>query len=104
MPAATLTTTAVRGTVGRGFEAVRAAADRTTLFRGGAEEAARLHGPFDGFNLSDVFEYLDPPTCRAIYGQLLEASNPGAPSSSLRAFSAARVSSNGVTGLRARCG
>lgn len=60
------------------FEAVRAAADRLTLFRGSVEEAARLHGPFDGFNLSDVFEYLDPPTCRAIYGQLLAAANPGA--------------------------
>ena len=36
------------------------------------------HGPFDGFNLSDIFEYLDEPTCAAIYETLLGAARPAA--------------------------
>jgi S-adenosylmethionine-diacylglycerol 3-amino-3-carboxypropyl transferase len=34
--------------------------------------------PFDGFNLSDIFEYLDPPTCARIFRALLAAARPGA--------------------------
>lgn len=60
------------------FGALRDAMDRVTVVRGSAEEAARSHGPFDGFNLSDIFEYLDPPTCAAMYRTLLDASAPGA--------------------------
>ena len=33
---------------------------------------------FDGFNLSDIFEYLNDSTCEDIYGILLEHSKPGA--------------------------
>jgi Protein of unknown function (DUF3419) len=33
---------------------------------------------FDGFNLSDIFEYLDPPTCARIFRGLLAAARPGA--------------------------
>ena len=29
------------------------------------QDVAVSHAPFDGFNLSDIFEYLDPPTCAA---------------------------------------
>jgi len=33
---------------------------------------------FDGFNLSDIFEYLDPTLCRCVYSALLEKANTGA--------------------------
>ena len=33
---------------------------------------------FDGFNLSDIFEYLDPATGRGIYTELLTVAKPGA--------------------------
>jgi len=57
---------------------VRAGLDRLTLRRGPAEEAAAAHGPFDGFNLSDIFEYLDEDTCATLYAALLDAARPGA--------------------------
>ncbi len=60
------------------FGALRAGMDRIELVRGSAEAVAATHGPFDGFNLSDIFEYLDPPTCAAIYGSLLASSRPHA--------------------------
>jgi len=60
------------------FPALREAMDRITFVRGSAEEISSTHGPFDGFNLSDIFEYLDPPTCAAMYRTLLDASRPGA--------------------------
>jgi len=54
--------------------------DRLTLFEGPVEEAARSHrgAGFDGFNLSDIFEYLDLEASAAIYERLLEAARPGA--------------------------
>ena len=62
------------------FEAVRAGVERLTLFRGPVEEAAREHraAGFDGFNLSDVFEYLSPELCSYVYPLLLDAARPGA--------------------------
>ena len=54
--------------------------DRLTLFEGPIEEAAQAHRGegFDGFNLSDIFEYLDADTSAAVYGRLLETARPGA--------------------------
>ncbi|HEX2223188.1 MAG TPA: DUF3419 family protein [Thermoanaerobaculia bacterium] len=62
------------------FPAVRQNLDRLTLHEGPAEEAAERHGGggFHGFNLSDIFEYLDPATTARVYGRLLAASRPGA--------------------------
>lgn len=60
------------------YDALRAAMDRVTAVRASAEDAARSHGPFDGFNLSDIFEYLDPPTCASMYRVLLDNSRPAA--------------------------
>ena len=44
------------------FEAVRNGLDRLTLFHGSIEDAGRNHAGsgFDGFNLSDIFEYFIP--------------------------------------------
>src|SRR4028118_1877073 len=45
--------------------------------RGGAPAAKREAG-FDGFTLSDIFEYIDPENSAAIYGRLLDSARPGA--------------------------
>ncbi|HEV8579695.1 MAG TPA: DUF3419 family protein [Thermoanaerobaculia bacterium] len=62
------------------FPEVKRNLDRLTLFEGPIDEAAREHRRegFDGFNLSDIFEYLDPAASAAIYGRLLETARPGA--------------------------
>ncbi|MBI1900519.1 MAG: DUF3419 family protein [Planctomycetia bacterium] len=62
------------------FESVRAGLDRVTVFHGPVQEAARQFGEggFDGFNLSDIFEYLSPELCREIYQALLDRARPGA--------------------------
>ena len=54
--------------------------DRLTLYEGAIDEAAREHrgDGFDGFNLSDIFEYLDPETSATVYGRLADAARPGA--------------------------
>lgn len=62
------------------FEAIRRGIDRLTLGHGSAEEVGRIHAGdgFDAFNLSDIFEYLSPPTFREIYEALLAVARPGA--------------------------
>jgi S-adenosylmethionine-diacylglycerol 3-amino-3-carboxypropyl transferase len=61
------------------FEAIRTGLDRLTLFEGPLEEAAARFGNdgFDGYNLSDIFEYLDEETCRSVFEKLLSVANPG---------------------------
>ena len=54
---------------------IRARLDRVRILRGGAEHA---NGPFDGFNLSDVFEYMDPEEHARVYGRLVERARPRA--------------------------
>jgi S-adenosylmethionine-diacylglycerol 3-amino-3-carboxypropyl transferase len=60
----------------RDVAAVRRNLDRLTLVRGSIEEATTSR--FDGFYLSDVFEYIDPATTAAMYERLLDAANRGA--------------------------
>ena len=62
------------------FRAIKERLDRLTLFRGTIDEAGRAHSGvgFDGFNLSDIFEYLAPDVCRDVYGTLLDTARPGA--------------------------
>lgn len=62
------------------YDAIRAGIGRLTLFQGSVEEAAATYGTggFDGFNLSDIFEYLDEDTCRSVYVKLMETANPQA--------------------------
>ena len=57
------------------FDAVRAGLDRITLVEGPVERAG---AGFTGFNLSDIFEYMDEALCERIYGALLDAARPGA--------------------------
>lgn len=50
---------------------------RVAFLEGPIQEAAKAWGgPVHGFNLSDIFEYLDPDLCRAIYEQLLSVAAP----------------------------
>ena len=62
------------------FAGLKKNLDRLVLFEGSIEEAAAAHlgEGFDGFNLSDLFEYIDPATSAAIYGRLLDTARPGA--------------------------
>ncbi|MEX2670772.1 MAG: DUF3419 family protein [Phycisphaeraceae bacterium] len=62
------------------FERIRDGLDRLTLHHGPIEQAAEQHGGdgFDAFNLSDIFEYIDPDTTRSIYAGLLATARPGA--------------------------
>ncbi len=64
----------------RHYRAIRKNLDRLQLFRGTVQEAAKAHGDdgFDGFNLSDIFEYLDPVLCETVYTALLRTARPGA--------------------------
>ncbi|MEX2586823.1 MAG: DUF3419 family protein [Actinomycetota bacterium] len=59
---------------------IRTHAHRLHLFHGGIEDAAAAHGAegFDGFNLSDLFEYLTPDATETLYTQLIDTARPGA--------------------------
>lgn len=62
------------------FAAVREGTRLVTLHHGPIDAAAESHaGPgWDGFNLSDIFEYLGPELSRDVYGKLLDRARPGA--------------------------
>ncbi len=62
------------------FDHIRDGMTRLTLVEGTIEQAAALHGDdgFEGFNLSDIFEYLDDQHCERIFQTLREKSRNGA--------------------------
>jgi len=62
------------------YPCLRRNLDQLILFEGPIDDAARAHqgDGFDGFNLSDIFEYLDPEASSAIYERLLATARPGA--------------------------
>lgn len=55
---------------------IRRRLDRLKLFHGPIQEAPG--GPFDGFNLSDIFEYMSPPEHASVYAALLKRARPRA--------------------------
>jgi S-adenosylmethionine-diacylglycerol 3-amino-3-carboxypropyl transferase len=55
---------------------IRQRLDRLTLIEAPAQEAGR--GPYRGFNLSDIFEYMTPDEHRTVYSSLLDQAEPGA--------------------------
>lgn len=57
------------------LELIRARLDRISWVRGGIDAAT---GPFDGFNLSDIFEYMAPADHAEVYRALLDRSRVGA--------------------------
>ena len=62
------------------YLSVRAGLGRLKLFRGTINAAAEAHrgDGFNGFNLSDIFEYMAPEVCSQVYGALLDTAQPGA--------------------------
>ena len=62
------------------FDALRRGLDRLTLHQAPIQDIARDQAAagYDGFNLSDIFEYLDPQQCHEVYRDLLSAARPGA--------------------------
>jgi S-adenosylmethionine-diacylglycerol 3-amino-3-carboxypropyl transferase len=60
------------------LDGIRTHADRITLLHGGVEQATKAFPVYDGFNLSDIFEYMDEETTAALYGTLLQTARPGA--------------------------
>jgi S-adenosylmethionine-diacylglycerol 3-amino-3-carboxypropyl transferase len=59
------------------YETIRDRLDRLDIRPGAIESFAATGEKADGFNLSDIFEYMDRPTFAAVYGSLLDASRPG---------------------------
>jgi S-adenosylmethionine-diacylglycerol 3-amino-3-carboxypropyl transferase len=62
------------------FAALKERLDLLTLEAGPLDQVAVADtgGGFDGFNLSDIFEYMDERTSSGLYGQLLDVARPGA--------------------------
>jgi S-adenosylmethionine-diacylglycerol 3-amino-3-carboxypropyl transferase len=62
------------------FQAIRNGLERLSLFHGSIESVRSGHAAarFDGFNLSDIFEYVDTATSTRIYTELVKMANPGA--------------------------
>jgi S-adenosylmethionine-diacylglycerol 3-amino-3-carboxypropyl transferase len=62
------------------FDSIRSGFDRLQLHHGSIEQAGQQYrgDGFDGFNLSDIFEYLDPPSARDLYADLIPLARPGA--------------------------
>ena len=60
-------------------KSLRTGMDRLHIVQGPIDEAGvSSGGQFDGYNLSDIFEYLDAGTSEALYGRLLDIARPGA--------------------------
>jgi S-adenosylmethionine-diacylglycerol 3-amino-3-carboxypropyl transferase len=62
------------------YEAIRENLGKLVLFKGGIAEALEAHRSrkFDGFNLSDIFEYMSYSDYVQLLRLLIEGSNPGA--------------------------
>jgi S-adenosylmethionine-diacylglycerol 3-amino-3-carboxypropyl transferase len=62
------------------YEAIQRNIDRLSIRLGAIDAIAAEYGEnsFDGFNLSDIFEYLSPYQCEAVYGRLLASARPKA--------------------------
>lgn len=60
------------------YAVIRSRLDRLDLRLGALEAFAGTGEKADGFNLSDIFEYMPVPVAEAVYATLLGAANPGA--------------------------
>jgi len=62
------------------YEAIQRNIDNLELRHGAIDVIAEAcgTGSFDGYNLSDIFEYLSPEQCTEVYGRLLAAARPKA--------------------------
>ena len=60
------------------YEIIRDRLDRLEIHQGPLEAYLKSAPKVDGFNLSDIFEYMSPDVCGDVYGNILDAANPGA--------------------------
>jgi S-adenosylmethionine-diacylglycerol 3-amino-3-carboxypropyl transferase len=60
------------------FETIRSRLDRIDLRLGALEALVESGEKADGFNLSDIFEYMSEDVFTAVYGAVLGAANSGA--------------------------
>jgi len=60
------------------FGTIRDRLDRLDIRQGSLESFVSTGEKADGFNLSDIFEYMTPQTFTAVYGSIVGAANPGA--------------------------
>ncbi len=62
------------------YAAIRDRIDNLVLHHGAIDAVAATYGAdsFDGYNLSDIFEYLTLDQCAAVYARLLASARPGA--------------------------
>lgn len=60
------------------FATIRDRLDRLDIRHGSLEAFVSTGERADGFNLSDIFEYMSPDVFGAVYGSVLGAANPGA--------------------------
>jgi S-adenosylmethionine-diacylglycerol 3-amino-3-carboxypropyl transferase len=58
------------------FHVIRERLDRLRILQGRVEQTT--DGPYGGFNLSDVFEYMTPSEHERVYADLVRQANPGA--------------------------
>jgi S-adenosylmethionine-diacylglycerol 3-amino-3-carboxypropyl transferase len=60
------------------FDTIKARLDRLDIRPGSLEAFISTGEKADGFNLSDIFEYMSPAVFATVYGGILSASAPGA--------------------------
>ena len=60
----------------KNFQKIKDRLDRIKIVQGPVEKALILR--YDGFNLSDIFEYMDYNSFKNIYGQILRSAKKGA--------------------------
>ena len=60
------------------YDTIRTRLDRLEIRQGSLEAFIATGEKADGFNLSDIFEYMSPETFRSVYGSILSAAAPGA--------------------------
>lgn len=60
------------------YDTIRSRLDRLDIRHGSLEAFVSTGEKADGFNLSDIFEYMSPDVFETVYGDVLKASNPGA--------------------------
>ncbi len=59
------------------FERVKSNLDKLVIIQGSVEEGLKKENAFNGYNLSDIFEYLDYNTFEEIYENLLKSGKKG---------------------------
>lgn len=60
------------------YDTIRSRLGRLDIRLGALETFVETGETADGFNLSDIFEYMSPDVFEQVYGQILKAANPGA--------------------------